>query len=146
MGDTLAETRELVGTCHCGAVRVHVPQDSTGVVVCHCADCQKLHGNAFAMLVADRSAVRWEGEDHIQWYRSSPENERGFCTRCGSRLAKRPVQGSRVMVSVGLFDRTLARRVLCTGARTDEPARGPATGRADQGGGSRGRSRAISGV
>ena len=112
MGDTLAATRELVGTCHCGAVRVHMPQDSTGVVVCHCADCQKLHGNAFAMLVADRSAVRWEGEDHIQWYRSSPENERGFCTRCGSRLAKRPVQGSRVMVSVGLFDRTLARRVV----------------------------------
>jgi hypothetical protein len=99
----------LSGACHCGRVRVHLPADSAGVIACHCADCQKLHGNFFALLAADRATVRWEGEEHIRWYHSSAENERGFCTHCGSRLAKRPVGGNRIMVSAGLFDRTLPR-------------------------------------
>jgi hypothetical protein len=73
------------------------------VVVCHCTDCQKLHGNAFALLAAERDAVRWSGEEHISWYASSSANERSFCARCGSRLAKRPVEGTRIMVSAGLF-------------------------------------------
>lgn len=102
---------ELVGTCHCGRVRVHVPAESAGVVACHCSDCQKLHGNSFAFLVADRAQVRWEGEEHIRWYRSSTANERGFCSHCGSRLAKRPAEGSRVMVSVGLFEGSLPRTI-----------------------------------
>ena len=103
---------ELVGACHCGRVRVHLPGDAAGVVACHCADCQKLHGNFFAMLVAGRASVRWEGEEHIAWYRSSEANERGFCTTCGSRLAKRPVEGTRIFVSAGLFERTLPRKLV----------------------------------
>lgn len=102
---------EIHGQCHCGSVRVSMPEDSAGVIACHCADCQKLHGNFFALLSADRALVRWEGEEHIEWYRSSPANERGFCRRCGSRLAKRPVDGARVMVSAGLFDRELPRAI-----------------------------------
>lgn len=106
------EGATLVGACHCGRVRVHVPADSAGVVACHCADCQKLHGNFFALLAADRAAVRWEGEEHIRWYRSSSENERAFCAHCGSRLAKRPIAGGRILVSVGLFDGALPRKIV----------------------------------
>ncbi|MFO0761520.1 MAG: GFA family protein [Byssovorax sp.] len=113
---------EISGACHCGHVRVHMPESSAGVVACHCADCQKLHGNFFAMLVADRATVRWEGEESITWYRSSPENERGFCARCGSRLAKRPIEGSRIMVSVGLFDRALPRKVVKNVWEEQKPA------------------------
>jgi hypothetical protein len=89
-----------------------MPASSTGVIACHCADCQKLHGNFFALLAAERSAVRWDGEEHIQWYRSSPANERSFCAHCGSRLAKRPIEGSRIMVSAGLFERSLPRKII----------------------------------
>lgn len=103
---------ELVGACHCGRARVHIPKDSAGVIVCHCSDCQKLHGAFFAMLVAERNSVRWEGEEHIGWYRSSLTNERSFCVVCGTRIAKRPLEGSRVMLSVGLFDRDIARSVI----------------------------------
>lgn len=110
MSDTQAT--ELVGSCHCGRVEVHMPASSAGIVACHCADCQKLHGGFFALLAADRADVRWAGEENIQWYRSSAENERGFCGNCGSRLAKRPVAGSRILVSAGLFERTLPRKVI----------------------------------
>lgn len=103
---------DLEGACHCGRVRVTLPENSAGVVACHCTDCQKLHGNFFALLAAESRDVRWEGEEHIQWYRSSSENERGFCVHCGSRLAKRPVSGNRTMVSAGLFGPRLDRNVV----------------------------------
>lgn len=101
----------LVGACHCGAVTVTLPDDAFGVVLCHCGDCQRLHGNAFAMLVADPAQVHWQGEAHIGRYRSSERAERTFCTRCGSRLAKEPVGAARVMISVGLFPADLPRRI-----------------------------------
>ena len=103
---------EITGVCHCGRVRVTIPRESAGVVVCHCSDCQKLHGGSFALFATDQSRARWEGEEHIQWYRSSPANERAFCGTCGSRLAKRPVEGTRIMLSAGLFDLALPRKVI----------------------------------
>lgn len=102
----------LTGACHCDGVRVTMPAESAGVVVCHCADCQKLHGSSFALFAAEQASVIWEGEEHIRWYRSSSANERGFCERCGSRLAKRPVEGTRIMVAAGLFDHALPRKVI----------------------------------
>lgn len=106
------ENDRLHGACHCGRVRVTLPADCAGVIACHCADCRRLHGNFFALLAADRRDAQWVGEEHIEWYRSSPENERGFCRHCGSRLAKRPVVGDRLMVSAGLFDDLPGRRVV----------------------------------
>lgn len=103
---------ELTGSCHCGRVRVHLPEASAGVVACHCVDCQKLHGNFFAMLVADADAVRFEGEEHVTWYASSPSVHRGFCAGCGSRIAKRPVGGAKIMVAAGLFDRSLPKTIV----------------------------------
>lgn len=105
----------LRGACHCGRVQVTIPARSAGVVVCHCTDCQKLHGNAFALFAADAADVRWEGEEHIRWYASSQANERSFCGHCGSRLAKRPTEASaqagRILVSAGLFDAAAGRSV-----------------------------------
>lgn len=106
----------LDGACHCGRVKVTIPARSAGVVVCHCADCQKLHGNSFALFAAAPADVRWTGEEHVVWYASSPANERSFCGHCGSRLAKRPTdpagQAARILVSAGLFDPALPRAVV----------------------------------
>jgi hypothetical protein len=101
----------IEGSCHCGAVKVSVPADTFGVVACHCGDCQKLHGNFFAMLAADRAAVEWTGETHIQWYASSAKARRSFCSTCGSRLAKDPGGSPKVLISIGLFEKTLSRTV-----------------------------------
>lgn len=112
METATASNSELVGACHCGKVRVSVPKSSAGLVACHCRDCQKLHGNFFALLATEQSLVTWEGEEHVQWYPSSEANERSFCKHCGSRLAKRPKQGTRVMISAGLFEGALPHRVV----------------------------------
>jgi hypothetical protein len=104
--------KHLKGSCHCGAVSVRVPEDSIGVVACHCGDCQELHGNFFAMLVANKAEVVWEGIESIEAYRSSDTVQRTFCMKCGSRLAKVPDTSPKVMISAGLFDRTLPRRII----------------------------------
>lgn len=106
----MSETIE--GTCHCGKVTVRVPASAFGVIACHCGDCQKLHGNYFAMLAVDRGDVTWKGEASIRTYASSPKAKRTFCEHCGSRLAKDPVGSPKLLISVGLFERTLPKRIV----------------------------------
>lgn len=91
------------GSCHCGAVKVSAPREAFAVVTCHCEDCQKLHGNFFAMLAAAADTVVFEGEDAIRWYDSSPSARRSFCGTCGSRIAKQPTGSDRLLLSMGLF-------------------------------------------
>jgi hypothetical protein len=102
----------LVGRCHCGGIEVRLPATAFGVVACHCGDCQKLHGNFFAMLAAPTAELQWAGELEPHWYASSPAARRAHCPRCGSRLAKMPADGQRTLVSVGLFAPDLPRRIV----------------------------------
>ena len=101
----------LEGQCHCGGVKVSVPAEAFGIIACHCEDCQKLHGNFFAMLAVPTANVIWSGELQSQWYVSSAQALRSHCPRCGSRLAKLPQGGDRTLVSAGLFTRHLQRRI-----------------------------------
>lgn len=102
----------LEGRCHCGAISLSVPADAAGVVACHCSDCQRLHGNYFAMLVVDREAVVWSGSGERAHYRSSPEVLRSFCPHCGSRIAKEPDGSPKLLLAAGLFPRDLAQRLV----------------------------------
>lgn len=106
------DAHRLEGACHCGAVRVSIPADAVGVVVCHCDDCRRLHGNAFAMLVTDRDAATWSGEVERAQYRSSPGIQRSFCPRCGSRVAKEPEGAPKLLLSAGLFDAARSRAAI----------------------------------
>lgn len=104
-------SERIQGHCHCGAVHVSVPADAFGVIACHCEDCQKLHGNFFAMLAVPTAAVEWGGSAERVRYASSATVQRSFCPVCGSRIAKEPRDGERVLLSVGLFDRHLPRTI-----------------------------------
>lgn len=102
----------LEGQCHCGGVKVSLPASAFGVIACHCADCQKLHGNFFAMLAVPTDEVQWAGELKPQWYDSSPQARRSHCPHCGSRLAKVPADGQRTLLSAGLFSSKITRRIV----------------------------------
>lgn len=91
------------GRCHCGGVKFRIAE-AVGVIVCHCRDCQQMHGNANAMLATSTEAIRMESDATLVWYESSAEAERGFCSRCGGRLFKRPKGGDRLLVSAGTID------------------------------------------
>jgi hypothetical protein len=53
---------EIKRGCLCGAVRYTAEADPTSASVCHCRDCQKFTGTAFATLVrVPKEAVTIEG-------------------------------------------------------------------------------------
>ena len=82
----------ISGGCSCGAVRYIVNADPILMVNCHCRDCQRASGAAYApIVVVPLSAVEMKGE--LSYYKIVGDNggvvERGFCPVCGSRVANR---------------------------------------------------------
>jgi len=81
----------LTGRCLCGAVRYEVDGDLGPIAFCHCAECRRASGSAFA---ANANVVKSEhrfssGAAAIVEYESSPGKFRAFCARCGSPLYSR---------------------------------------------------------
>jgi hypothetical protein len=71
------------GGCECGAVRYRMTDDPIFVNCCHCRQCQKITGSAFAingMIEADRLEVT-QGEDKL-----APGSGQGRCSSCGTFL------------------------------------------------------------
>lgn len=87
MGTTL-----LAGGCACGAVRYESETAPVAMANCHCRDCQRTTGSAYApIVVLPRPALRIVGE--LRYHRIVGEAgkavERGFCPTCGSSVAAR---------------------------------------------------------
>lgn len=75
------------GSCLCGAVQFEYDAPSLWCAHCHCTMCQRSHGAPVVTWVGvAQPAFRLGGEEHLRWYRSSADSERGFCTTCGSSL------------------------------------------------------------
>lgn len=97
-------TDRLTGGCHCGKVHFSLPSSSTGVLACHCTDCQKMHGNFNAFFAAPAADVQMDGSDALVCYQSSENAGRAFCGTCGARVLKEVTAAGRWLVSAGLID------------------------------------------
>jgi hypothetical protein len=81
---------ERVATCRCGQLRALCKGEPVRVSVCHCLDCQKRTGSAFA------AQARWP-DDQVEvtgeaktWVRVADSGHRAryrFCPECGSTVA-----------------------------------------------------------
>lgn len=105
-------TESLHASCHCGAIHLTLPAATIGVLACHCADCQKMHGNFNAFLVAQMTEVTLEGADALVWYQSSASSRRAFCGTCGARVLKEVTPSGRWLVSAGLVDGPTGKRIV----------------------------------
>lgn len=95
------------GGCMCGKVRFTFTPPFTGVISCHCKQCQRLHGNYNPLLIGEKVNFTFAGgEENVGWYESSEKAERGFCTTCGSVMFKRDKGGPKMKISVGCIDDT----------------------------------------
>ena len=79
------------GGCLCGTIRYRITGKLGPVIYCHCSQCRRASGSAFAANAPVRTKyLEWEkGEDFIQEYESSPGKLRAFCRHCGSALYSR---------------------------------------------------------
>ncbi len=76
------------GHCECGRVRFEVDGDIEDFSHCHCSQCRRLHGAAFATFAGvARNSFRYvSGESDIRVYESSESHDRVFCGVCGSNI------------------------------------------------------------
>jgi hypothetical protein len=99
---------EIKGGCLCGAVRYTAEADPTNATVCHCRDCQKFTGSAFAALVrVNKDKVTIEGtlKTFSSIGGSGSAILRHFCPACGSSIAEEPgTRPGMLILNVGTFD------------------------------------------
>lgn len=93
------------GSCLCGGVTFELRGELRPSVACHCVQCRKTSGHHVSATQVGPDQLVMTSHDTLAWYQSSPEAERGFCSRCGSSLFWRSQQdGGRVSVMSGTID------------------------------------------
>jgi hypothetical protein len=77
-----------LGGCLCAAVRYRVAGPLADIQLCHCSQCRKAQGSAFAANIpTDEDRLSFlSGEEVLVRFESSPGKTRAFCGRCGSPL------------------------------------------------------------
>jgi hypothetical protein len=102
-------------SCLCGGIRLRLALDALPPIqVCHCVQCRKAQGGAFAAVIAlPRAALRLDsGAELLQAFESSAGKRRWFCKRCGSPLySERDTLPDVLRVRAGLIDGPLDSRI-----------------------------------
>jgi hypothetical protein len=101
-----AETKPvLTGGCQCGAVRFALTATPVRISICHCRMCQKASGAPFASFADIRKSDFAWTRGKPAAFKSSSIAERDFCAQCGTPLSFRRIDGERIEIMTGTFDR-----------------------------------------
>lgn len=104
----------ITGSCLCGGVRLRVDGRLGPAGFCHCSQCRRANGSAFASNAPVRTkylALETERDDLVREYESSPGKFRAFCARCGSPLySRRDSEPEIRRLRLGLLDGDPGRR------------------------------------
>jgi hypothetical protein len=96
---------QIDGACHCGAVSFTAEIDPSGVMVCHCTDCQVMSGSAFRIVVLapfDGFAVQGPTKRYVKVADSGNRRVQVFCPECGTPLyAVAPENPTSVSIRLG---------------------------------------------
>lgn len=92
------------GGCLCGAVRYEVKGQLRDIVNCHCAMCQKLHGNFGPHTKAKKVNIKITNSKGLSWFNTSKVARRGFCCECGSGLFWEPSEQDATGIIAGTLD------------------------------------------
>ena len=78
----------ITGRCECNAVQFEVDGAIEDFSHCHCGQCRRLHGAAYATFAGvPRKSFRYvAGADVVSAYASSETSDRIFCSVCGSNM------------------------------------------------------------
>ena len=81
--------------CYCGAVRYEVSAEPVDAKICHCRNCQVLHGAPmqWAAIFHKRDVRLTSGAEHLRFYNSELDRRERIlpckvsCARCGTLIA-----------------------------------------------------------
>lgn len=100
------------GSCLCGGVRYRARGPLGVMDNCHCTDCRKSHGAAFATYIeVPRTAMEIvTGKENLTTFTAESGTKRSFCRTCGSTLLCW-VEGDPVVeIAAGTLDTPVAER------------------------------------
>ncbi len=108
-----ADDQVLEGSCVCGQVRFRAAGPFGSFSHCHCTDCRKSHGAAFATyLGAGRARLTWlRGAENLSGWTTETGTRREFCSTCGSNiLCTVRSEPENVYIPAAVFDTRLDRK------------------------------------
>ena len=100
-------TTAITGSCFCKTVQYRIKSAISMAVNCHCNNCKKISGGAFASLavVKEKHLEITFGEESLATYQLSENLKKHFCSRCGTPIFNRNSRyPGRCMVALGSFD------------------------------------------
>ncbi|HXI07681.1 MAG: GFA family protein [Bradyrhizobium sp.] len=95
----------LTGGCQCGAIRFALSKAPVRVSICHCRMCQKATGAPFASFADIEQADFTWTRGRPATFQSSSIALRDFCAACGTPLSFRLIDGPKIEILTGNFDR-----------------------------------------
>lgn len=104
-----------VGGCLCGAIRFEIHGKIHNIVYCHCSQCRKAQGSAFATngIVKAKDFRIVSGTDLLTGYESSPGQMKYFCKICGSPIMSRSeARPDQVRIRLGTVESDITERPL----------------------------------
>ena len=103
------------GGCLCGSVRFEIKGPIRNIVYCHCSQCRKAQGSAFATngVVSTDDFNIVSGADSLTGYESTPGQTKYFCKTCGLPiLSKTESKPEQVRVRLGTIDSDIVERPM----------------------------------
>ena len=103
------------GGCACGAIRYSAEGEPLFSMNCHCRDCQREAGSAYAPVLAVRSATFRVTQGSPKYFELTADSghttRRAFCADCGSPLFGLPgISPDIVTIRAGSLDEPSAFR------------------------------------
>ena len=103
------------GGCLCGSVRFEITGPIRNIVYCHCSQCRKAQGSAFATNgIVRASDFKIVSETNVlTGYEPTPGQAKYFCKICGSPiLSKTESKPEQVRVRLGTIESDISERPL----------------------------------
>lgn len=104
------------GGCLCGGIRFQISGNIRNIVYCHCSQCRKVQGSAFATngFVDRENFIIKQGHELLQSYESSPGKTKYFCQCCGSPIYSDNTENTNVVrVRLGTIESDITERPEC---------------------------------
>lgn len=101
----MQDEKNMVGGCHCGAIRFKATVDPYWVGACYCVDCRKISGSPYTVFAGYKSGDIVLMQGTPKSYASSEDVRRSFCEKCGSPFSyiykSKP---DELFIPVGVFN------------------------------------------
>ena len=101
------------GNCLCGGVCFQILDELEPIQVCHCSQCRKAQGTAFATNTPVKvTAFQLDsGAELLKSFEASPGKQRVFCSVCGSPIySKKDALPDVLRIRAGLINEPLSVR------------------------------------